>query len=119
MARRQSLRKPEDRAERNLRLVPPPKPKRRPKRRFKLGKVIGKLPYKRNWRLHEHEDAFVLALIRERGEGSVAGWCQTEPGRWDALYLAHCFKRLRRRGMLRGTGWTPFTGSTYKIREDK
>ena len=51
--------------------------------------------YADNTALHAYEDAIVLMLLKQRGSGSVHGWCRDEPGRWHASTLYETFKRLQ------------------------
>lgn len=70
--------------------------------------------YRRAHGLHAYEERVVLALLIERGSGSVRAWCEQEPGRWDPRYLAKTFTRLRDRGLIKVTHYRRITGQhTY------
>lgn len=94
MPRRQLARKPRPTAERNLRLVPPPRPKRRPKRRWKIGR-IRKPKYEDNITLHRYEEEFVLRVITERGGAvTLRELVRSEPERWNTRLLGMTLMRL-------------------------
>lgn len=123
MSQRQFARKLRPPAERNLRLVPPPKPKRRPKRRWKIGRIL-KWKYDQQTWLHAYEEELVLAAMRARnGVASIATLCAEEPERWNPSYLRKTFWRLRRAGKVAGPRYNRggHFGSqlTYTIVEDK
>lgn len=121
MPKRQFARKQREAAQPNLRLVSPPKPKRRT-RRWKLPRSMRgfRWSYKRARWLHAHEERFVMATLIERGgTGSAAGWTLREPLRWDRPLLAKTFKRLSAKGYVHAIGTRHFTlrrrAMTYEL----
>lgn len=101
MSKRQFARKPRETAERNLRLVPPPKPKRRPKRRrWKIGRTR-RPKYAHNFALHAYEETVVLATIGEMGgRASVRSITDKYPDRFLRPLLWKTLNRLARSGKL-------------------
>jgi hypothetical protein len=94
MTKRQLARKPRDTAERNLRLVPPPKPRRRRKLRFKWNVRALKAKYPPE--LLRFEEDVVLRVVRDMGgRASVRQIMDRHPERfrekglwWTLLRLA-------------------------------
>jgi len=87
---------------------------RRPSRRKPRPRGAKKLTYKQNWRLHAHEDEFVLALVRERRCVGVHDWVVREPGRWSAPLLGQVIKRLLKAGKIRRRGFTMVRTARYE-----
>lgn len=116
MSKLQSVRKTRDTAERNLRLVPPPRLTRRPKRRrWKIGRTR-RPKYDHNFALHAHEEVVVLAAVVEMGgEASVRSLDCHYPHRFHRRELWKTLNRLARKGKLTTKGertrW--FRGPTY------
>lgn len=117
MSRRQLARRPENRAERNLTLVPPPKPRRRPKSRFKVGRAL----FKAKWppeRLAYEEDIVYGVVVAMGGKVTVREMLDRYPGRFDDQHLYWTLCRLvgsgrlsSGRGINRRSGLGIFDGS--------
>lgn len=73
--------------------------------------------YRRAHALHRHEEQAVLALLVERGSGSVTEWCKREPGRFDPPYLRKTFARLYKRGLVTYTSGAHLFGRGERIYE--
>lgn len=111
MKRLELVRKGEEPAARNLRLVPPPKPRRRPRRRWKTGR-IRKPEYQAVPELLRYEEQIVLKVFRETEERvgralSTKGLMNLHPGRFERRYLYLTLMRLAAQGFLitHGHGW--------------
>lgn len=120
MSRLQFARKPAQSAERNLRLVPPPRKGRRP--RLKIGRIL-RPKYDNNHALHAYEHEIVLAAMRAHGGVvSVNTLCSQEPGRWNAKTLQVALVRMAKAKLIEGSG-TRGLGAfgrslTYRLKEE-
>lgn len=99
MSQRQFARKSREPAARNLRLVPPPKRRRRPKRRFKVGRPVFKAKWPPELLAYE-EDIAYRVVVEMGGSVTLRAMLDRYPGRFDDQHLYWTLCRLVGSGRL-------------------